>query len=253
MISQATVADLVPILVPDRVLLIGEILGTREFPDLVTLLVAQVVSGGGSVVVGLEVPFNERLDGQVWGPFWTRDRRYADGRSSLAMAELVTTLADLRATGYPVTPVGLDAAWVAPGSPVDLSSLDRIERPRDEAMAGHFLAAMDSRPRSAGILLAGPEHTGITQGSGTLGSIVAPWFPGTIALVGLTTGGEALTLAETGPVVAHVPADSGTGEGAVWSTEPGADGHHGFVNVGSVSASEPFPSDEPPSGTSSSG
>ncbi len=154
---------------PTGVLLIGEIHGTREFPELVAHLVTQVVSAGGSVVVGLEVPFNEPLDGLDWGSFWTRDRRFADGRSSLAMAELVTTLAELRAEGYPVTTVGLDGAWVAPGSPVDLPSLDQLERPRDEAMAGHFLAGMDARPGSARALFSPALSTPASPGA------AAPW------------------------------------------------------------------------------
>ena len=232
--------DLLPVLVRDQVLFIGEIIGTKEFPQLVADLVVNVALEGQPVVVGLEVPFSEPLDGEHWGGFWTRDAVYADGRSSLAMAELVTTLADLRSAGHAVTTVGLDGPWVAPGSAIELEQLGGLERNRDQAMAGHMLAAMDASPKATGIVLAGPDHTGVSRGSGTMGSIVAPWFPGSIALVGLATGGSSLTLLPDGPVAQPVMADAGVGIGAVWSADPGADGQHGFVNLGTVSAAEPF-------------
>ncbi len=243
MTSLELIDDLLPVLRPDQVLFIGEIPGTNEFPLLIADLVLHAVSAGQPVVVGLEVPFNEALDGEEWGSFWLRDPKYSDGRSSRAMAELVTTLADLAAAGHPVTTVGMEGPWVAPGSPIDTNVLDQLEQPRDAAMAGHFLAAMDAAPKAAGLVLAGSEHTGVIRDGGTMGSVVAPWFPGSIALMGLTTGGEALTLFADGPVVTPMPGDPAIGEGAVWSAEPGADGHHGFVNVGPVTAAEPFPTD----------
>ncbi len=243
MTAIETIDDLLPVLQRDQILFISEIPGTREFPQLIADLAVNVVLEGQPLIVGLEVPFNESLDGEHWGPFWTRAAPYADGRSSLAMAELVTSLADLRTAGHPLTTAGLDGAWLAPGSELDLATLEELERPRDEAMAGHLLGAMDSVPNAAGLVLAGSEHTGVLRGSGTMGSIVAPWFPGSIALIGLASGGEALTLLENGPVPCPVPAAAGVGEGAAWSQEPGGDGHHGFVNVGVVSASDPFPSD----------
>lgn len=232
--------DLLPVLVRGQVLFIGEIVGTKEFPQLVADLVMNVAIEGQPVVVGLEVPFSEPLDGERWGGFWTRDAVYADGRSSLAMAELVTTLADLRAAGHAVTTVGLDGPWVAPGSTIELDQLAGLDRDRDQAMAGHLLAAMDAEPKAAGIVLADPAHTGVSRGSGTMGSIVAPWFPGSVALLGLATGGQALTLLPEGPVAQPVAADAGVGVGAVWSADPGADGQHGFVNLGIVTAADPF-------------
>ena len=204
-------------------------------------LVVNVLADSQPIVVGLEVPFNEPLDGEEWGPFWLRDPVFADGRSSLAMAELVTTLADLRSAGFPLMTVGLDGVWVAPGSPIDLMRIDAPEVPRDTAMAGHFLAAMDQHPGAAGIILAGKGHTGVVRGSQTMGSIVAPWFSGSIALLGTTSGGTALSLLPDGPVSLSVAGNPGIGVGAVWSDEPGNDGHHGFVNPGPVTAAEAFP------------
>lgn len=240
MTPLAVLEDLLPVLGSNRVLLIGEIPGTRQFPALIADLALMLTADGQPTVVGLEIPFNEPLDGDHWGEFWTRDPRLADGRSSQAMADLVMTLADLAAAGHPVYPAGLDAAWVAPGSSIELSALADLERRRDEAMAGHFLAAMDAHPRATGIVLAGSEHTGVTPASGTMGSIVAPWFPGSVALLGLATAGSALVLGEDGPEVRPVAADPGVGIGAVWSDQPGVDGHHGFLNLGTVSPAQPF-------------
>ncbi len=241
MSSPEVIEDLLPAVQPGRVLLIAELPGTNEFPQLIADLVVNVLADSQPIVVGLEVPFNEPLDGEEWGPFWLRDPSYADARSSLAMAELVTTLADLRAAGFPLVTVGLDGVWVAPGSPVDLMSINDLEVPRDTAMAGHFLAAMDENPGAAGIILAGKEHTGVLRGTETMGSIVTPWFSGSIALLGTTSGGTALSLLPDGPMPMPVAGDPGLGVGAVWSEEPGADGHHGFVNPGPVTAAAPFP------------
>ncbi len=237
-----TLDDLLPVLVRGQILFIGEIVGTQQFPQLVADLVMNAAIDGQPTVVGLEVPFSEPLDGERWGEFWTRDASFADGRSSRSMAELVTLLADLRGAGHSVTTVGLDGAWVAPGSAIDLEALGDLERDRDEAMAGHLLAAMDAEPQATAIVLAGAEHTGVTRGSGTMASIVAPWFPGSVALVGLASGGDALTLMADGPRPVPVLAHAGVGVGAVWSAEPGSDGHHGFVNLGVVTAAEPFAS-----------
>lgn len=240
MTPPTVLEDLLPLLGRGRVVLVGEIPGTRQFPELIADLAIVLAAESQATVVGLEVPFNEPLDGERWGDFWTRDARLADGRSSQAMAELVITLADLAAAGHPVHVAGLDGAWVAPGSTIDLAALTDLERRRDDAMAGHFLAAMDAHPGAAGIVLAGADHTGVTPGSGTMGSIIVPWFPGSVALVGLATGGSALVLGEDGPQVGAVSADPGVGIGAVWSDQPGADGHHGFVNLGTVSPAQPF-------------
>ena len=64
--------------------------------------------------------------------------------------------------------------------------------------------------------------------------------PHLVTLVGQPTGGTRWLLSGTGEPghVAPVP-DLDLPTGALWADEPGADGHHGYVNLGAVTASAP--------------
>jgi len=234
-------ADLEPLLMPRRVILIGEPHGTNEFPALVSAMVDQLVASGTSVIVGLEVPMTEEVELGAVGSFWSRSAEFQDGRSSQAMADLVNEMAQRRRGGDPIETVAMDGPWVAPGSKVPLEYLDLLEQSRDELMATNVLQVMDRTPRACTIVLAGSMHTS-TNGTAwrTLGSILRPWFPILVSLMGQLTGGERWLLPSSGEPghAAPVPAlDLPTG--ALWADEPGADGHHGYVNLGAVTASEP--------------
>lgn len=238
-------ADLEPLLRPRHVILIGEPHGTAEFPALIGSMVDTLVDGGVSVIVGLELPMTEELERGAVGPFWSRNAEYQDGRSSVAMAELVNGLARRQRRGDPVEMVAMDGPWVAPGSSVPLDHLDLLDQPRDELMAANLLAVMDRTPRACTIVLAGSMHT-TTHGAAwrTLGSILLPWFPMLVSLMGQLTGGTRWLLPAGGEPghAADVP-ELDLPVGALWADEPGVDGHHGYVNLGAVTASPPM---EPP-------
>lgn len=234
-------ADLEPLLMRRRVILIGEPQGTNEFPALVDAMVDQLVASGTSVIVGLEVPMTEELELGAVGSFWSRSPEFQDGRSSQAMADLVTRLAERRRHGDPVETVAMDGPWVAPGSKVPLEYLDLLEQSRDELMAANLMQVMDRTPRACTIALASSTHTS-TNGTSwrTLGSILRPWFPILVSLMGQLTGGQRWLLPASGEpgYPAAVPKlDLPTG--ALWADEPGVDGHHGYVNLGAVTASHP--------------
>ena len=65
MSSPEVIEDLLPAVQAGRVLLIGEFPGTNEYPALIADLVVNVVADSQPIVVGLEVPFNEPLDGET--------------------------------------------------------------------------------------------------------------------------------------------------------------------------------------------
>ncbi len=245
--SRAVVLDdLAPLLQPRRLLLIGEPPGTIEYPALVDEIVDRVVGAGHEVVVGLEIPMTSEVELGPVGPFWTRNAEFQDGRSSRAMAALVSSLAARRRGGAPVETVAMDGPWVAPGSPLPLDTLDLVEQPRDELMAANLLAVLDRTPRAFTIVLAGSAHTSTHAMSWrTFGSILLPWYPGMVSLLGQPTGGTRWVLsAEDGHgSVVPVP-DLELPVGALWAEEPGADGHHGYVNLGPVTASPPY--EQPP-------
>lgn len=234
-------ADLEPLLHPRHVILIGEPHGTTEFPALVAAMVETLVAAGISVIVGLELPMTEELERGAGGPFWSRNAEYQDGRSSVAMADLVDGLAQRRRDGEPVEVVAMDGPWVAPGSTVPLEYLELLDQSRDELMAANLLAVMDRTPRACTVVLAGSMHTSTHAPTWrTLGSILLPWFPTLVSLMGQLTGGTRWFLPGTGEPghAADVPhLDLPTG--ALWADEPGADGHHGYVNLGHVTVSPP--------------
>lgn len=234
-------ADLEPLLRPRHVILIGEPHGTVEFPALVASMVDTLVAAGVSAIVGLELPMTEELELGAVGPFWSRNAEYQDGRSSVAMAELVDGLAQRQQSGDPVEMVAMDGPWVAPGSSVPLEYLDLLDQPRDELMAANLLAVMDRTPRACTIVLAGSMHTS-THGTAwrTLGSILLPWFPVLVSVMGQLTGGTRWLLPGNGEAGHPVPVPQlDLPVGALWADDPGADGHHGYVNLGAVTASPP--------------
>lgn len=251
------IADLDPLIGPGRTVAIGEVLGTNEFPALVADLATAAVARALDVVVGLELPMSENPASGVFGPFWRRAEAYRDGRSSDAMARLVTHLAgeiveemDGRpAVGGVREIVAMDGPWVAPGSPIPLDLIDHLERPRDETMADRLLRAMDRHPKAFTIVLADPSHTRCLRSPApTLGSMISSWHPRTICLAGQATAGASWVLTgddqPDGPYpVPTIDLDAG----AMWAPEPGPDGHHGTLTIGPVTASPPF---EPPVGDS---
>ncbi len=238
---ELALSDLEPLLQRRRIVLIGEPPGTKEFPALVLEMAKRVLDEGNEVIVGLEVPMTEEVENGPFGAFWTRSSEFQDGRSSEAMAGLVGALAALRKDGKPVRVVAMDGPWVAPGSVLPLEYLDLVERPRDELMAQNLLAAIDATPRAFTVVLAGSMHTSVHAGAWrTLGSVLHPWFPVMVSLMGQLTGGTRWVLPKDGSagIVVDVP-ELALPAGALWADDVGADGHHGYVNIGPVTASLP--------------
>ena len=84
-------------------LVLGELHGSREVPDLFLAMVQDYIAEGKQPIVAVELPPSAgMLDCPFVGadnlsPYWRND--YQDGRTSLAMAELICTLKPLAATG----------------------------------------------------------------------------------------------------------------------------------------------------------
>ena len=246
-LTQVT-EQLLPLLRGRQVLAIGELHGTVQFPSLIGRLVAAAADRELSVTVGLEIPCSERPG--EFGPFWQRLPMFQDGRSSMAMADLVGGLVEPRNRGADVEVVFMDGPWVAPGSPIPMEWLHLVEQRRDEVMASFLLDAMGRRAQAVTLVLAGSQHTRVDgssldgEGRPALGHYLRRWHPEMVSLLGQTSGGEAWTISgrsEPGRPrpVAH---DADLEPGAAWATRPGTDGHHGYVHVGPVTASPPHPS-----------
>jgi len=141
-----------------RIVLVGEMHGTREFPALAARLACQALDAGRPATLALEIPLEEdaRLaaymasDGKAQAAaalaqgsaFWHKVR---DGRSSGAMLELIEQARRWRAAGKPVQVVAIDKPRSAPGT-------------RDEHMAARVRQASLDKPESLVIALTGNMH-----------------------------------------------------------------------------------------------
>ncbi len=167
--AVSAAAELVHWAVQDRSLvMIGEVHGTREAPQLVGELAA-LMSEDQALVVALELPtalqhdldaFLDDADPQrarsilLGREFWTRE--YQDGRSSQAMLELLERLLQLKREGRQIALLAFDQN---PGeTDADLD--------RDAIMARNVRAALTSIPM---LLLAGNFHVRLEPGT--------PWDP----------------------------------------------------------------------------
>ena len=119
---------------PGRVLLIGELHGTYEFPALVAGIAASAATKGLGILVGLEIPRSEqgRIDrflgsdgspdaiaSMTESPFWHRPKEWDDGRSSIAMLNLLCTLRAL-GVGRHVSVCAIRSRWASNSARVSL-------------------------------------------------------------------------------------------------------------------------------------
>lgn len=150
-----------------RPLLIGEMHGSEETPDLLVSVLRQ--GSGKPWLLGLEIPRQEQAridaflgsDGSgparaalVAGEFWTRQAQ--DGRSSAAMLRLIDAVRALNRSGRDIRIVCFD----------DLAAADD-GRDRDAHMAAALRAALTAERHRRAIALMGNYHARIGRG--------APW------------------------------------------------------------------------------
>lgn len=142
-----------------RIILVGEIHGTREYPALAARLACAALDGGRPVTLALEFPQTEeaRLAAYMASSggeaarnaltagsrFWEKVR---DGRSSMAMLALVEQARRWREQGLPVELVAIDKAPGAPGT-------------RDEHMAARIRRAAVAAPEMLVLALTGNMHS----------------------------------------------------------------------------------------------
>ena len=167
--GETEYAELLSRVEPHRVLLVGEIHGTAQTPSIVASLATRMAVPERPLIVGLELPVTlqpalkrflasagtaEDRKNLLADPFWQRD--YQDGRSSVAMFELVESLRALD--------LKREIQVLAFDVPQD-ASVGAAKR--DQQMAETIRAALEATPTARGLILAGNFHTRI-QAS-------APW------------------------------------------------------------------------------
>lgn len=152
----AGMGNLEAALAPRSAVIFGEIHGTKEIPRFIGSVVCEV-SRLGPVVLGLEMPGDDHSldaflasDGGTMarrtllsGPFWRRQSQ--DGRSSLAMFELIDQMRTLRAGGREIEVLPFDAETTG-------------DTTRDQLMAMAIAQKRRLSPDSRFILLMGNLH-----------------------------------------------------------------------------------------------
>ena len=235
-----------------RVLLIGELHGTYEFPALVAGIAAESARQGLGVLIGVEVPRTEQeridiflvSDGSsdsiaalTSGDFWHRPPECDDGRSSQAMLNLLCALRALRPNRH-ICVCAFDLPWRARGEPLppDIA--------RNKSMTTKLCEAIESDRTVMTIVLADSEHTRITgrrhDMSTPLGEYLNRAFTDLVSLIGHNHGGTIRD--ETSPRGSEQERSSAnpTPIGQGWFANAMTEGHHGWVNVGVVRAAPPL-------------
>lgn len=144
-----------------RIVVLGEIHGTREVPELVGELACHL-SEHGQVLVGLEVPrwltedIEAFVDGEVGSQALLADEYWQsaiqDGRQSRGMLNLLRRIGEVAATGRQVVARGFDdAVMVFEGEPPP-------EHTRDELMARNVLRYRSESASDFVLVLVGNHH-----------------------------------------------------------------------------------------------
>ncbi len=243
--------------VPGKIVLLGEMHGTKEIPAFVANAACLALRAGLPVTVALEVPREEqaRIDSFIKsagddddraallkGPFW--NAAFQDGRRSGAMLALIDRVRHMRARHLPVE-IALIDRQAPPSTPAE----------RDRWMAEALAAAADASPQSLIVALIGNVHTRVTRG--------VPWDggyePAGYALRQLRLGLSvtALNVAYTGGTVWTCPTPDPVACGSRQVTgranaptgvvlhDQIVDGHMGAFGVGELTASAPAVRGEP--------
>lgn len=153
--------------------LVGELHGTNESPAFVAALSCNILTRGHSLKVALEIPASEQerirtylasegtekdRKAMLAGAFWATDM--ADGRSSVAMANLIERLRYLRSVKLPLLDVVTIDLAAGDASPTE---------DRDRRMSEAFAAIIKTDGSHHVVGLVGNYHAKKTDG--------APWNP----------------------------------------------------------------------------
>ena len=147
-----------------RIIILGEIHGTEESPRFAAQLLCALADNGRTVVLGLEIldweqptldDYLQDLSREDFVPsadsiFWASP--VLDGRSSKAMAELISQVKAFRSLGMQIDIVAFDGAV-------------QDDQNRDDVMASNIRKAIMEREGSQLLLLTGRVHAFQTLGA----------------------------------------------------------------------------------------
>ncbi|MBK9654238.1 MAG: ChaN family lipoprotein [Rhodanobacteraceae bacterium] len=231
-----------------RVLLVGEVHGTSETPARVAELAAAMASEERPLIVGVEIwrTEQERIDRFIAsagtaedrqqlldGPFWQRS--YQDGRSSVAMADLLQSLRAL-ALKAPVRVLAFD---------LDPKDKPGTDAERDAQMAEALRTVLNQQPEVRALVLAGNFHTRIQEGAPWdpdhrfMGFLLSEFRPYSIEIMGVSGSSWTCTGRTTDTCMARDMPANELQAGLQLGDEINARGHLGHWWLAQVSASPP--------------
>jgi len=231
-----------------RVLLVGEVHGTTETPARVAELAAAMASEERPLIVGVEIwrTEQERIDRFLASagtaedrqqlldsPFWQRS--YQDGRSSVAMADLLQSLRAL-ALKAPVRVLAFD---------LDPKDKPGTDAERDAQMAEALRTVLNQQPEVRALVLAGNFHTRIQEGAPWdpdhrfMGFLLSEFRPYSIEIMGVSGSSWTCTGRTTDTCMARDMPANELQAGLQLGDEINARGHLGHWWLAQVSASPP--------------
>lgn len=150
-----------------RLLIVGELHGTKETPGLVVELVRNAVAHHRAVRLGLEIPVQGQAALQSYirslgyatdqeallhAPFWHSN----DGRSSTAMLRLIDDIRQMRASGHDVDLFAMEPVYP---QQAEMEKLGGFLAVKEEGMAKAISHAMENNKGALVIALMGNFHS----------------------------------------------------------------------------------------------
>lgn len=152
-----------------KVMVLGEVHGTKEIPRFVEQLTCQLLARDKAVTVALEIPSTEQssLDAFMQSSgadadrkkmlstrFWSKLSRF--GTNSEAMADLISALRKRKSNGQNVELLAFD---YVPSTPTKLSAdVNEMGRVRDQLMADYLARNVRAAPQRVFLVLTGNYH-----------------------------------------------------------------------------------------------
>jgi hypothetical protein len=240
------------VLRPGRIVLFGEIHGTKESPDFLHDVVCESLRRGQPTLVALEMPATEQeplaaflraddereaIAGLLRSEHWTGP--WKDGRNSLAMLDLLRRVREYHRRGHPVRV----AAFDRPSSQGGVADREKFMADR----LGHL--ALQNR-EAVVLVLSGNLHTRTTPhphhsvaGPSMAALLQQRGFP--VVNLALRHSGGTAWFCAPACGVAQLPARHPRSSRRQIVLSDNVDGHQGTYDVGQVHASPPAVPEKP--------
>ena len=234
--QESTLPHFDPHLRPNKLILLGEIHGTNEIPDLTLLLIEKVLKKTIPVTLFIEHAKKEQVaintylksigsqtdkDSLTKHDFW--QRKTQDGRTSMAMLELIESIRSLKSNYADIEIVLID----------NPSSSDR-----DKFMYETIVANMNSDTTRSYIGLVGNYHSRLKTGSGSLGSLLKEYNINLLSLCFSYSGGTAWVCSKGECGIKTIKGQGFAEKYKIYSFQ-NLTNYDGFLEIGNISASPP--------------